>query len=178
MSGPEPPVGHLPKEVLDAASDMLKAGLTVSAIERKLAERGYDARTASAAVKQAFRQRSRRSRGLALGNMIFGGLVAGGAGFFTFATYYSASMEGGTYFVAWGAVLYGLAHFTVGFVQLAYGLGDSYDAAVKARDEAAHRVRSLPDEKLAAMLVGDARDYDPDAWATAVEENRRRRLKA
>ena len=57
--------------------------------------------------------RSARQNKYAL-RMLFGGLLAGGGALVTLATYYSAQEGGGTYIIAWGAMIGGAVMFLYG----------------------------------------------------------------
>jgi hypothetical protein len=103
------------------AAQQMQAGATSDAIERSLADHGYDAQTArmvvsdlAAAVAEAKRKAGRK-------NMLYGALWCIGGTAVTAATYQAAATSpgGGHYVVAWGAILFGAIQFFRGLAQSA-----------------------------------------------------------
>ncbi len=85
-------------------------------IQRLLVEKGLDTETAGAIVANVAELRTEAIRDAAKKNMIYGALWCIGGIAVTAATYDAAS-GGGSYVVAWGAILFGGIQFVRGLAQ-------------------------------------------------------------
>jgi hypothetical protein len=99
------------------AAGLMRDGLSDEDVEKKLVEQGLDAASAQAVVANLREIRSKQKRAQGQKNMGFGALWCIGGIVVTAATYGSAS-GGGTYVVAWGAILVGVVQFLQGLYQV------------------------------------------------------------
>lgn len=100
-----------------AANEMLK-GATPQQVQARLIEQGLDTETAGIVVSNLVAARSDAIRGAGNKNMLYGALWCVGGLVVTVWTYSAAaSSGGGTYVVAWGAILFGAIQFFRGVYQ-------------------------------------------------------------
>ena len=120
MSTQEPTEQELVDAIYQFAAEHMQAGKSNRQVEGLLVERGLQAGDAAAVVSNLSRARSEAIRSAGGRNMLFGALWCIGGTVVTVATL-AASSEGGTYVVAWGAILFGGIQFLRGLFQLATG---------------------------------------------------------
>jgi hypothetical protein len=101
---------------LSYAKDVLRQGMPRAAVEEVLRAQGFDAATASAIVEQANRTKDER-RVAGRRHMYTGAVVCAIGIIITVATYNAAAEHGGSYFVAWGAIVFGGIQFFRGLIQ-------------------------------------------------------------
>jgi hypothetical protein len=103
------------QRALSYAKDVLRQGMPRAAVEQVLRAQGFDAAAASAIVERANRTKDER-RVAGRRHMITGGVLCTFGIIVTAATY-SAAQHGGTYLVAWGAIVFGGIQFFRGLIQ-------------------------------------------------------------
>ncbi len=103
--------------VYQYAAGLVKSGMSASQVEGKLMEKGLDRASASIVVKKLFELRSKAVDEAAKKNMLYGALWCIGGIVVTIATYSAAASGGGTYVVAWGAIIFGGIQFIRGLFQ-------------------------------------------------------------
>ena len=102
--------------VYEHAADLMRSGMKDQDIVNNLVEQGLDSESATAVVNNLDQMRNEQVRAQGKKNMAFGALWAVGGTVVTAATY-SAASGGGTYVVAWGAIVFGAIQFIQGLVQ-------------------------------------------------------------
>ena len=97
------------QDIFGFAAQMLKAGARRAKVEAALLERGLDKSSAALVLDNLFAARAKALKDAGLKDLITGLLWAVGGVVVTAVTYSLASSGsgGGTYFVAWGAVIFG-----------------------------------------------------------------------
>jgi|SRR5208282_2547168 len=107
------------EDIFSYAARLLNGGASRSQIEVALSERGLAASSSAIVLDNLFRVKALKAAGL--GDIITGGLWCLAGILITALTYAAASSEsgGGTYFVAWGAVVFGGYQALRGSVRLA-----------------------------------------------------------
>lgn len=103
--------------VYQYAAGLVKAGMSASQVESKLVEKGLDRSAASIVVKNLFQLRAKAVNEAGKKNMLYGALWCIGGIVVTVATYSAASSGGGSYVVAWGAIIFGAIQFLKGLFQ-------------------------------------------------------------
>ena len=98
------------------AANLVKAGSSASQVESQLMEKGIDQASASVVVKNVFMFRSKAIQEAAKKDMLYGALWCIGGIVVTLLTY-SAASEGGTFIIAWGAIVFGGSQFFRGLLQ-------------------------------------------------------------
>ena len=109
----EPTEEEVVQAVYKHAANMMMGGKSRHQIVEDLMEKGLDAETASAVVTNLKQMKKEAEAGRGKKNMLFGALWCIGGTVVTVATY-SAAEGGGTYVVAWGAILFGAVQFIIG----------------------------------------------------------------
>jgi hypothetical protein len=104
------------ERALSYAKDVLRQGMPRAAVEEVLRAQGFDAAAASAIVERANRTKDER-RVAGRRHMIMGAVVCAFGIVVTVASY-NAAEHGGTYFVAWGAIIFGGIQCLRGFAQM------------------------------------------------------------
>jgi len=104
------------ERALSYAKDVLRQGMPRAAVEEVLRTQGFDAAAASAIVEQANRTKDER-RVAGRKHMIMGAVVCAIGITVTVASYSSAEEGGGSYVVAWGAIVFGAIQFFRGLIQ-------------------------------------------------------------
>lgn len=121
MSDQEPSVEE---EVVQAvyafAAEQMKNGASAQQIQSMLVEKGLDQDSAATVVSNLTRMRSEAIYEAGKKNMLYGALWCIGGIVVTAATY-SAAPGGGTYVVAWGAIVFGAIQFFHGLIQSSGG---------------------------------------------------------
>jgi hypothetical protein len=102
--------------VYSFAADQMKNGVPGHQIQSMLVEKGLDPGDAATVVSNLSRLRSEAIQKAGKKNMLYGGLWCVGGIVVTAATY-SAASNGGSYVVAWGAVIFGAIQFFRGVTQ-------------------------------------------------------------
>src|SRR4051812_25582125 len=93
--------------IYNYAADLLMQGTAPADIERKLVEQGLEADTAAVVVKNLLEAKGNASREAGKKNMLFGALWCIGGTVITVGSYMSAAGGGGgSYVVAWGAIIF------------------------------------------------------------------------
>ena len=118
FSGRQRPMGPEAEErALSYAKDVLRQGMPRPAVEEVLRAQGFDPAAASAIVERANRTKDER-RVAARRHMIMGAVVCV-IGIVITAWSYAAAEEGGggSYVVAWGALVFGAIQCFRGFIQ-------------------------------------------------------------
>jgi len=103
---------------------LINQGKSKGQIETELKSTGLGQETVSSVVNRVIQLRKQAHRDVAGKNMLFGALWCIGGTLFTMASYQMASEHsgGGTYFIAWGAILFGGIQFLKGLGQLVANL--------------------------------------------------------
>jgi hypothetical protein len=107
---------ELVKKVYAFAADQMRKGVSVAQVEQNLQAHGLDAASAHTVVENLSSARSKALREHGRKNMIVGGLWCAGGTAVTVLTM-QAAQGGGTYVVAWGAILFGAIQFFRGLSQ-------------------------------------------------------------
>ena len=89
---------------------MVNENLSEEETKWRLVEKGLDEDSANIVVNNLTKQKKERGRK----DMIFGALWCLGGIIVTAITYSSASESGGTYIIAWGAIVFGAIQFFKG----------------------------------------------------------------
>jgi hypothetical protein len=97
------------------AAQELALGKTTADVERMLVEQGMDRSTASTAVAEVASVEAATHLEVARSKIQRGALFLAVGFVVTSVTYMFASSAGGSYLVAWGAILYGLYEISKGF---------------------------------------------------------------
>ncbi len=111
---PEPAV----ESVYSVAAEQMSRGVDASGIEKLLTQRGLDADAAATVVSNLEQMKSRAHREKGQKMMMYGAFC-GIAGIVVTTLTYSmaASAGGGSFVVAWGAIIFGGIEFLRGFVE-------------------------------------------------------------
>lgn len=116
----EPSQEEAVKAIFELAASELKKGVPPKRLESVLMARGLDQESASAVVRKTIKGRSKAIRAEGKKDMVVGALWCVGGTVVTVATYLSAA-GGGTYVVAWGAILFGGIQFVRGLIRSSTG---------------------------------------------------------
>jgi len=116
VSAQEPSQEEVVKAVYDYAAGLVKAGVAVPQIENILMEKGLDQESASIIVKNLLALRSKAIKNAGQKNMLYGALWCIG-GIIVTAVTFTAASGGGTYIIAWGAIIFGAIQFFRGLSQ-------------------------------------------------------------
>jgi hypothetical protein len=111
---------QIAEAVYGYAAERMHAGQDSMQIKMELMQKGLDAQTADTVVDGLFQARSSAARGAGMRNMAFGSLWCIGGTVVTVVTL-SMAANGGTYVVAWGAIVFGALQFLRGLWQTAVG---------------------------------------------------------
>ena len=117
MSDQELSEEEIVQAVYELAAEQMKNGASEQQIQSMLVEKGLDQESAATVVSNLTRIRSEAIREAGRKNMVYGALWCIGGIVVTVVTYRAAS-SGGTYVVAWGAIVFGAIQFFRGLVQL------------------------------------------------------------
>ncbi|MDP6634437.1 MAG: hypothetical protein QGG42_06040 [Phycisphaerae bacterium] len=108
------------EQIVDAvytyAAEQMKKGVSDRRVESMLVEEGLDQEAAAVVVANLSRMRAEAVGEAGRRNMLYGALWCIGGIVVTAATY-SAASGGGTYVVAWGAIVFGAIQFFRGLFQ-------------------------------------------------------------
>jgi hypothetical protein len=118
-----PPAEPSPEQAAEAAYGIAAAqvlrGGDPSEIRASLTQRGLDAEAAATVVDQLRLARAQARQVAAKQNMFYGAFWCAGGIAVTVVTYqFAAGVGGGTFIIAWGAVLFGAIQFVRGLAQL------------------------------------------------------------
>ncbi|MCC6554161.1 MAG: hypothetical protein IT372_14240 [Polyangiaceae bacterium] len=102
------------------AAQLISAGLSAEEVEDRLVEGGLDRKIAATVVDRLMDAKQRAVEEAARKNMLHGGLWCVGGLVVTAATY-SAASGGGSYVIAWGAIIFGAIQFFRGLSQSSQG---------------------------------------------------------
>src|SRR5262249_10479701 len=109
--------------IYNHAAELLMQGMPPAEVEQKLVEQGLDADSAAVVVAKLQEARADVIRGAGKKNMIFGALWCIGGTGVTVGSYLSAAggSGGGSYVIAWGAIVFGAIQFFRGVSQMSGG---------------------------------------------------------
>jgi len=96
-----------------AANLMVNQKMNADETRRKLVEQGLDEESATIVVNNLEKEINKNKKEKAEKNMLYGALWFIGGVIVTAVTY-SAASGGGTYVVAWGAIIFGAVQFFMG----------------------------------------------------------------
>ncbi len=116
MSDQELSEEQIVQAVYAFAAEQMKNGLSPQHIQSMLVEKGLDQDFAATVVSNLTRLRSEAIREAGKKDMLYGALWCIG-GIIVTAMTYSAAAPGGTYVVAWGAILFGAIQFFRGLLR-------------------------------------------------------------
>lgn len=116
MSDAQPSEEEVVEAVYAFAAEQMQNGASEEEIVSMLEGEGLDQEAARKVVENLTSMRSEALRSSGTKNMIYGALWCVGGIAVTVATY-NAATSGGTYVVAWGAILFGAIQFIRGFMQ-------------------------------------------------------------
>jgi len=116
MANQERSEEQIVQAVYGFAAEKMEGGASGQEVQSMLVGEGLDQDTAAAVVANLERIRFEAIRAAGKKNMLSGALWCIGGIIVTAATYGAAS-PGGTYLVAWGAILFGAIQFLRGLVQ-------------------------------------------------------------
>ncbi|MEX0703780.1 MAG: hypothetical protein WD069_16905 [Planctomycetales bacterium] len=116
----EPNQEEIVESLYRYAAERMGEGDSDEEVERKLREQGLDAGAASAIVGNLAEARYQATVSAGRKNMLIGAIVCI-VGIVVTVGSYSAATGGGSYVVAWGAVLFGAVQFFRGLTQSAGG---------------------------------------------------------
>jgi hypothetical protein len=112
----EPSEEEMVEAVYMFAAEQMQSGASETQIKAMLIHKGLDPESAGIVVSNLTRMRSEAGRAAGRKNMLHGSLWFIGGTIVTLVTYIAAS-GGGTYVIAWGAVIFGAIQFLRGLVQ-------------------------------------------------------------
>lgn len=98
------------------AAELMKAKVPDREIEEKLVDKGLERSTAGVVVGNLSKVRAKAMSEAGRKNMLYGGLWCVG-GIIVTAVTYGAAGGGGSYVVAWGAIIFGAIQFFRGLAQ-------------------------------------------------------------
>jgi hypothetical protein len=100
------------------AGQQLRSGVAPAAIEKSLIERGLDAEGAAVVVSNLKEAKTKVLKGAGRKNMLYGALwCIGGIAVTALSYQAAANAGGGSYVLAWGAILFGGIQFVRGLIQ-------------------------------------------------------------
>jgi hypothetical protein len=105
------------QQVYDYAAELMAKGQSDSIIQGQLLGIGLDQESATIVTDNLRSQFQEAHLAQAKKNMLHGGLWFGGGSLITGVTYAMASAEGGSYFMTWGAIIFGGFQFLQGAYQ-------------------------------------------------------------
>ena len=113
MSGQQPSKEEIVRAVYGFAAEQMRLGLPGAQIEKLLVQKGLDEKTAAAVVNNLYQLRSDAVRKAGQRDMVIGGLICVIGLVVTIGSYGAAasSPTGGSYVIAWGAVIFGAIQF-------------------------------------------------------------------
>jgi len=117
MNGQESLKDATMEEVYEVARKHIRSGASAQEVQSLLVGRGINPQAAASVVKNVIQMRSESKGpgGAGVKNMMVGGLICLVGTAATVMSYMAAS-SGGTYVVAWGAIVFGAIQFCYGLV--------------------------------------------------------------
>jgi hypothetical protein len=116
MPEPERTSEQVVEAIYNYAAEQMRNGVAGPQIEKSLVEQGLDAEAAGIVVRNLTEARAKALKEAGQKHMLYGALWCIGGIVVTAATYAAAS-GGGTYVVAWGAIIFGGIQFIRGAMQ-------------------------------------------------------------
>jgi hypothetical protein len=113
----QPSEQELVESIYNFAAQELNNGVSPEMVEQRLVAHGLPAEAAATVVNGLVEARSNAHKKAGQRNMLIGGLVCVVGLIVTIVTYSNAVAGGGTYVVAWGAILFGAVQFFQGIYQ-------------------------------------------------------------
>jgi hypothetical protein len=113
---PEPKPDEIVEADYTRAAEQLRQGVARSEIEAALTERGLSAEKAATVANDLEQRTASAAKIAGRKNMLYGSLWCAGGVAATAATYRAAG-DGGTFVIAWGAMLFGGIQFIRGLLQ-------------------------------------------------------------
>ena len=120
MSDQEPSEEQIVEAVYSLAAEQIKSGASAQQIQSMLVKEGLDPESAATVISNLTQMPTEAIREAGKKNMLYGALWCTGGIVVTVVTYSTAS-GGGTYFVAWGAIVFGAIQFIRGLMQSGEG---------------------------------------------------------
>jgi hypothetical protein len=114
---PKPKQKEVPAEAYSVAAEQMLYGVAPSRIKQTLKDRGLDAEAAATVVGKLEQTKANALKRAGKRNMFFGAMWCIGGIAVTAITYEAASQGGGTYVIAWGAIVFGGIQFLHGLIQ-------------------------------------------------------------
>ena len=108
------------EQIYHFAAELMQRGSSDRDVTSKLVAQGLDAEVAGIVVRNLRHGKSKVIRQAGQRNMLYGTLWWVG-GIIVTALTYEAAKEGGSYIVAWGAVVFGAIQFFRGLLQAIFG---------------------------------------------------------
>lgn len=105
------------QEVYDYAAQLMGAGKSDDTVQNELIAKGLNAESAGIVTQNMRSQFREAHKEQGISNMRTGGLWFVGGSLITGVTYYMASEQGGSYFMTWGAIIFGGFQFLQGAYQ-------------------------------------------------------------
>ena len=104
------------------AAQQMRGGIAPAQIEKSLVEKGLDAQAAAVVVRNLSKAKTDAVKKMGQKHMLYGALWCIGGTLVTALTYQAAANKGGgSYVVAWGAIVFGAIQFFRGMFQAASG---------------------------------------------------------
>jgi len=116
MGKNDPSAEQAVQAIYTYAVKLAASGMSPPDIEESLVKKGLDAGSARVVVEKVMEIKRNAMRQTAEKNMLYGGLWCVGGILVTAATF-SAASGGGSYVVAWGAIIFGAIQFLRGVSQ-------------------------------------------------------------
>jgi hypothetical protein len=114
----EPTPEQVAEAAYDVAAEQILRGGNPSEIQASLTQRGMDTQAAATVVAQLKQERAQARKVAAQQNMFYGAFWCIGGIAVTVTTFqFAAGMGGGTFIIAWGAILFGAIQFLRGLIQ-------------------------------------------------------------
>ncbi len=105
------------RSVYSFAAEKMKLGYSDYRVEQELIKQGLDEASARVVIGQLSKARSKALNSAAVQDMALGAIIAIVGLVITIGTY-SAAQGGGTYVVAWGAIIFGGIRFFRGLMRM------------------------------------------------------------
>lgn len=117
MTQPQAPDPQSLIDLRSHAAEMIKSRVPVKEAEKALVERGYDPAAVAEVIRTMETGHSDSMKSTGMRNMIIGGLVCLVGTLITVGTLAATRHGGGTYIVAYGAIIFGAVQFFRGLSQ-------------------------------------------------------------
>lgn len=119
MPEAEPTPEQVVESIYRFVAEQMHNGVAPSEIKKVLIENGLSEETAATVINNMKEAQAQAHKEAGKKNMIFGALWCIGGILVTALTYQAASSGGGSYVVAWGAIVFGAIQFFRGVAQSA-----------------------------------------------------------